>query len=583
LAPRAFANYVLLERIGQGGMSEIDLARKAVEEASFVRFLCIKRIKADRTDDPSFVRMFKDEARICSELHHGNIAQTYDFGKFGDEYYLVLEYVPGIDVRKMVNTMRDQHRAIPLRITLRILCEVLDGLHYAHTKMDTFGRPMRIVHRDVNPRNIMVSTHGESKLIDFGVAKAQDRLERTRTDHVKGKFAYMAPEQVNGHEVDHRADVFATALTLHEMVAGYGPFWGLNHVQIMHRLTSGSIPDLPDHPDLQDMTALRKVQRKALAASPKERYPDAESYRKDLERVADRMGGLATRQEVAAFVNEVDPGLDERLKTKMAGFSGPLQFEAAAGTGPAPAAPAAAPEPSAGTIDKVGPSPMSGSFSQSVNAKTAGVAAVGGLALVAVAFGLLIVVGIVVAGVVTASSGEGIAATTDDDGRLTLPERPRAEDDLAPQHDPAPAPATTDPVVSVEVSPGIDVADEDGPRRRFPPVQGSDVAAAALPPEDLIAERAPDAPDPAPTATMADVATPPVPPPEPGPAVKNGTLQVTASERGKAIFIEGKDTGFVTPAEIEWPAGTWHVRVDGWPTEQVVTLREEGFRVVAFK
>jgi serine/threonine protein kinase len=336
LYPSAYGNYVLLDRIGAGGMSEIDLARRAVEDAGYVRFLVIKRIKTEKSADPSTVRMFKDEGRICAELHHSNIAQLYDFGRNGNEYYLVLEYIPGMDVRTILAVIRDRGHFVPLKIALRICCDVLEGLHYAHSKLDTFGRPMSIVHRDVNPRNIMVSTRGEVKLIDFGVAKARDRLERTETDHVKGKFAYMAPEQMSGREVDARADLFSVGLTLHELVSGRSPFVGLTQVQIMHRVLAGQIPPVPSHPDLPDPGPLRAIQARALAVKREDRYADCERYARELESLADTFGGLASRTDVAEFLGRVDPHLEQVLNERMTRYAGPLLVASSGDEAPRP-------------------------------------------------------------------------------------------------------------------------------------------------------------------------------------------------------------------------------------------------------
>ncbi|MBW1878622.1 MAG: serine/threonine protein kinase, partial [Deltaproteobacteria bacterium] len=323
--PQPYGDYVLLERLGVGGMSEVDLARKAVQDTDFVRFVVIKRIKADLTDDESFVRMFKDEARITAELHHNNIANVYDFGRHGDEYYMALEYVPGTDLRRIINTLRKRHQTIPLRIGLKILADMLSGLGYAHDQVDAVGQNMNIVHRDVNPRNVMISTRGEVKLIDFGVAKAANRLERTRTDHVKGKFAYMAPEQITAGEIDHRADLFAVGLMLHEVVTGYGPLAGLSQVQIMHRLMAGRLPELPPPSELADPKPLQRVYSRAIAVKPENRYPSAAALRRDLEEVAEPLGGLVTRQELVAFLQQVDPALEDRLREKASSYSGPLQ------------------------------------------------------------------------------------------------------------------------------------------------------------------------------------------------------------------------------------------------------------------
>ena len=165
--PQDYGDYTLLEAIGKGGMSHIDLAQTFITDAEYVRFLVIKRIQSKFIEDKSFIRMFQDEARIVSELQHANIAQVYSFGQHGDEYYMAMEYVAGVDLREVQRAVALQRKRIPLRISLRLIHDVLLALHYAHTRVDTFGDSMNIVHRDVNPRNIMISTRGEVKLIDF--------------------------------------------------------------------------------------------------------------------------------------------------------------------------------------------------------------------------------------------------------------------------------------------------------------------------------------------------------------------------------------------------------------------------------
>ncbi|MEZ4239310.1 MAG: serine/threonine-protein kinase [Myxococcota bacterium] len=338
--PKTYAHYVLLERLGVGGMSEVDLARNRVDDGSFVRFAVIKRIKADYALDASFVRMFKDEARITSELHHENIGAVYDFGRVGDEYYLALEYVPGIDLRFLVNTLRERGQRVPVKVALKVVVEVLDALSYAHDKKDTFGKPMGIVHRDVNPRNVMMSIRGEVKLIDFGVAKATDRLEQTRADHVKGKFAYMAPEQLTAGSVDQRSDLYAVGLVLHELLAGVSPYYGLNQVQILHRMVNGTIPELPEIPEIADPTELQRVHTKALAADPDVRYATAEDFAADLREVGDQIGGLPTADQLAGFLNAVDPELTLRLRRKMEDYARvdlqDTELLVGRGAGPAP-------------------------------------------------------------------------------------------------------------------------------------------------------------------------------------------------------------------------------------------------------
>ncbi len=305
--PRPYGTYLLLERLGAGGMSEVDLARRAVGEGGFVRFIVIKRIRASNQVDEQYVRMFQDEARINAELSHENIAQVYDFGREGEEFYMAMEYVPGLDLRAVQIALARQGKLLPVRIGLTVLVGVLRALQYAHARVDQLGRPMNIVHRDVNPRNVMLSVNGEVKLIDFGVAKAADRLEKTEGHTMKGKFAYMAPEQIKGDvAIDGRADVFAVALVMHELLTGRSPFAGLSEVQILHRILSGKIPPLPDAVEHPDLPLLRRIHARALAVRPEDRYPSADAFRADLEVALDPIGGLAPPRWIAELLREAN-------------------------------------------------------------------------------------------------------------------------------------------------------------------------------------------------------------------------------------------------------------------------------------
>ncbi|MCA9687930.1 MAG: serine/threonine protein kinase, partial [Myxococcales bacterium] len=169
------------------------------------------------------------------ELQHENIAQVYDFGQVSEDYFLAMEYVPGMNLRRVQRVLASRGQVPPFRVTLRILADVLAALEYAHTRVDTYGRPMRLVHRDVNPRNVMLSVRGEVKLIDFGVAKSDTKTDQTVGRSMKGKFAYMAPEQVEAKvRVDGRSDIFAVGLVLHELIEGRSPYAGMSEAQIIN-------------------------------------------------------------------------------------------------------------------------------------------------------------------------------------------------------------------------------------------------------------------------------------------------------------------------------------------------------------
>lgn len=316
--PRPFGPYVLLERLGQGGMSEVDLATRAVDDADYVRFVVIKRIHTQHTGEESFVRMFQDEARINAELQHENIATVYDFGLQGSEFFLAMEYVPGCDLRRIQRQLVRRGQHFPIRIALRIISDVLAALDYAHHRVDTYGRSMNIVHRDVNPRNIMLSVRGEVKLIDFGVAKADNRADQTVGHSIKGKFAYMAPEQIEARgPVDGRADLFAVGIVLYELLSNQSPFAGLSEVQTMHRILGGQIPAITStdkHPIPDEVLDLLD---RALATNRDQRFRDATQMREAVLRAVAAVGGLPGRVEMAEFVRQVDPetsGVSARLE-----------------------------------------------------------------------------------------------------------------------------------------------------------------------------------------------------------------------------------------------------------------------------
>ncbi len=350
--PRPFGNYLLLERLGVGGMAEVDLARRSVAEGDFHRFLVIKRLSASNAMEEGFVRMFKDEARITAQLHHHNIAQVYDFGVEGQEFFLAMEYVPGMDLRELQHALARRHRTLDPRVSLTVIGQVLAALNYAHNFVDTTGSPLNIVHRDVNPRNVMLGLNGEVKLIDFGVAKAENRLEKTEGRSFKGKFAYMAPEQVEGKlDIDGRADIFSVGLMMHELLGGAHPFAGLRQAQIMHRLVNAQLPRLESPVAGVDMSALERMHRKALAAERYQRYSDAEAFRQDLMGLLEPMGGPSTREELADYIRGADPDMVGGLNARLTAYqtSDPRP-------GMAPPPPVSVPvEPSYGTMEREPP------------------------------------------------------------------------------------------------------------------------------------------------------------------------------------------------------------------------------------
>jgi len=200
-----FGRYELLERISAGGMAEVFRGRDLRTGA----IVAVKRILPQVAEDEEFVKMFEDEARIASQLEHPHIARMLDFGRVEDSYYIAFEYVAGRDLRAVFDRSSRLGEKPPLPFLLHVFSRIGEGLSYAHARRDDQGNPQSIVHRDVSPQNIVVSFDGDVKLIDFGIAKAAGKLSRTQVGTLKGKFGYMAPEQVSGREIDHRADVFS--------------------------------------------------------------------------------------------------------------------------------------------------------------------------------------------------------------------------------------------------------------------------------------------------------------------------------------------------------------------------------------
>ena len=267
--PTSFGEYLLQDRIGAGGMAEIFLATAQGIEG-FEKLLVIKRILPTLSDDEQFVRMFVEEAKLCVSLHHPNIVQVYDLGLIDGQYFIAMEYVDGRDLLKTLAACGRKKIGFPTDIALYIIMEVLKGLEYAH-QLKKDGESLGIIHRDVSPSNVLLSFEGEVKLGDFGIAKARTR-ERTATGILKGKFGYMAPEQVTGVPIDFKADIFAVGILLYELLTGHRLFAGKNDLAVLERVRKADISPPPREyrPDLDD--ELESIVTKALARDPAQRF-----------------------------------------------------------------------------------------------------------------------------------------------------------------------------------------------------------------------------------------------------------------------------------------------------------------------
>jgi serine/threonine protein kinase len=266
--------YELLELAGHGGMAKV--YRAVVRGAAgFTRAVAVKRIREQLTASTEFVRMFIEEARVCSELDHGNVVSVHDFGVDQRGYYLVMEWVDGVHLGQCVDSLARRGESMPWRHAVAIAAQALAGLSAAHTRVGSDGELSPIIHRDVTPQNILVSVGGVAKLTDFGLARAMDRASMTGPDVVKGKLSYLAPELVFGQPASVQSDLYSLGIVLWEMLAGRRLFWGESASERVRKVREAEIPDLLTlRPSLPPQ--LVAIVARALDYNPTRRFQTAE-------------------------------------------------------------------------------------------------------------------------------------------------------------------------------------------------------------------------------------------------------------------------------------------------------------------
>ena len=274
--------YKIIKRVADGGMAEIFLATQLGREG-FAKPVILKRIHSSIYADPQFRNMFIDEAHISMSLSHSNISQVLDLGVSAGRYFLALELVDGWDLGRVLHRAAAAGVRLPRELALHITAEVCRALAYAHSKTEG-ETPLGIVHRDVSPHNILLSAQGEVKLTDFGIAKAMNKREHTGTGVVKGKVAFMSPEQAMGKPIDQRSDLFSVGTVLYLMVTRSRPFEGPSDLETLLRVQKGDFPP-PEAtaPDLPPEVAA--VVTRAMRKEPGERYQSADEMLGDVERV----------------------------------------------------------------------------------------------------------------------------------------------------------------------------------------------------------------------------------------------------------------------------------------------------------
>jgi len=278
--PQPFGKYILLNKIALGGMAEIFRA-KTIGAEGFEKEVVIKRILPHYTEDEAFVTMFIDEAKVSSGLNHPNIVQIYDFDTQDEAYYIAMEYIEGRDLRRSIDRGNKEDNPLTVPQVVHTVMEIAKGLHYAHTKTSK-GEPLNIIHRDVSPQNVMISFDGEVKIMDFGIAKAAARSTKTRAGTVKGKCAYMSPEQARGKDLDPRSDLFAVGVIMWEMLTGRRLFAGETDFETLTNVLKADVPSArgvnPDVPEAVDAMLLKCLQRER-----DDRYSDCKEFLRDLE------------------------------------------------------------------------------------------------------------------------------------------------------------------------------------------------------------------------------------------------------------------------------------------------------------
>jgi len=289
-------SYEILRKLARGGMAELFLARTVGPE-NFEKLVVLKKILPNFAENPKFVRLFLDEARLAATLDHPHIAHVYDMGKVDAHYFFTMEYIHGQDVRSTLRRTARFEQKFPIEHTVLIVHAVAAALHYAHERRKPDGSLLDIVHRDVSPSNILISYDGAIKLVDFGVAKAATSSVKTRTGTLKGKIAYMSPEQAKGSTVDRRSDVFALGIVLWEMITTQRLFKGDNDLATI-QLIINSTPQPPRELRPACPEELERLTLKALSNDPDTRYQTAEELQLDLEELARE---LRLKQSVIAL------------------------------------------------------------------------------------------------------------------------------------------------------------------------------------------------------------------------------------------------------------------------------------------
>jgi len=309
--------YEILTHLAAGGMASVFLGRLH-GVAGFQRLVAIKLLHPHIAADQQFTTMFLDEARLAARIRHPNVVPTVDLQHGPEGHYLVMEFIEGESLLGLLRQTVKLNKPMPAGIAIRILLDALAGLHAAHELTGDSGEPLHLIHRDVSPHNVLVGVDGIARIVDFGIARAEERIGTTRDGQVKGKLAYMAPEQTNGEQVDRRVDVFTAGIVLFECLSGRRLFRGQTDAEVLRNLIDKPIPRLrevsPGYPQ-----ALDDVVARALSRDPNDRFDTAADFAEALEEAAEPLG-VATPKQVGAYVRETAGELIDAIMRRVRAF-----------------------------------------------------------------------------------------------------------------------------------------------------------------------------------------------------------------------------------------------------------------------
>jgi serine/threonine protein kinase len=292
--------YRVVEKLESGGMAEVFRAESEGLQG-FRKQVAIKRVLPHLSSKKKFISMFLDEARLSAQLSHSNCVQVFDIGVGDSAYFIVMEFVDGANLKAIIEHIKKTGRDFPVEAAVSISIELCKGLAYAHELTDPNGVPLYIVHRDMSPPNVLITKHGEVKIVDFGLAKANSQLEKSEPGIIKGKFSYLAPEAAMGQDVDARTDIFAVGIILWELLAGQRLFLGDTDFQTVKRVQAAQVPSISQI-NKKVPQELERIVARALARDPDQRYRTARELGLDLSKFLFHNGVPVSSFDIAQLV-----------------------------------------------------------------------------------------------------------------------------------------------------------------------------------------------------------------------------------------------------------------------------------------